>query len=259
MNEATLPDTQSIDEALGRSVLYSALAVALSPPKKGSLEHVFGPATSAILLDAARVLDRLAQTAELVRLAQESRVEELERAYQRLFGHTARGKVSPYETEYGRERPFGQSQELADINGFYNAFGLSLPKLRHERSDHVAVECEFLSFLICKGAQTLADGDLPSSDAVDRAERLFLREHLGQFGRALGRSLAQEADHRFYQAAGEVLFDFLTAECRHHGIPAGPEFLQLRSTSEMDVPMACSSECSLLRHGPVGRDGVEGR
>ena len=274
MADTTLTDERVIDVALSRSVLYSAVAAALGKPAKDSLERVYGETASAVLLDAARFVDGLdgemspnpaaestsaapgATVAPIVptvltmtRAVRQATLEELEESYQRLFGHTARGKVPPYETEYGRQEIFRQSQELADINGFYNAFGLTLVRSEFERSDHVSAECEFLSFLTSKEAQTLTAGDRESWEQARSAGKLFLKEHLGCFGRAFARSLMKEAAHPFYRAAGTLCFDFLTADCRYLGVPPGAEFIQLRSTKEADVPMACSS-CSLMQNSP---------
>jgi TorA maturation chaperone TorD len=72
--------------------------------------------------------------------------------HRRLFGHTVRGEVPAYETEYGDEALFQQPQELSDLGGFMQAFGLKLRPDAHERIDHVSCECEFLAFLGYKEA-----------------------------------------------------------------------------------------------------------
>ena len=67
-------------------------------------------------------------------------VSELASGYVRLFGHSLRGRVCPYEIEYGKREPILQAQALSDVGGFYRAFGL-VPSGKHgERWDHVAIE-----------------------------------------------------------------------------------------------------------------------
>jgi hypothetical protein len=46
-----------------------------------------------------------------------------------------------------------------------------------------------------------------------RAQRLFLREHLGQWGGALGQRIALRAEGAFYRVAGKGLADWITEDC----------------------------------------------
>jgi TorA maturation chaperone TorD len=253
-------DGSALDGALSRSVLYGALAALLRPPARESLAYVYGLEMASVLAEAAALLDEEYATsaplapvvARLLAAAREAEAEELGALYERLFGHTARGKVTPYETEYGRGEVFRQSQELADLNGFYRAFGLHLPAVRRERSDHVAVECEFLSFLAYREAAALATRDAERFWSAREAERSFLRDHLGAFGRAFASSLSQAAEDAYYLAAGDLLFLFLTADCEFLGVRPGPRSIELRPPEDDAVPMACAG-CALGAGGePAG-------
>ncbi len=69
--------------------------------------------------------------------------------YVRLF-HGA-GPVQLYETAYGDGRRLGgRSVEMADISGFYKAFGLEASGPDRNRADHLGAELEFLSLLLIK-------------------------------------------------------------------------------------------------------------
>jgi len=50
-------------------------------------------------------------------------------------------KASLYETEYGQ--PLSKGNKLADLSGFYEAFGFAFSAVQGEMLDHVAVELEF--------------------------------------------------------------------------------------------------------------------
>ena len=63
------------------------------------------------------------------------------------------GDCPAYETAYAH--PFSRQRELADISGFYRAFGV---QIEGERPDHLAVECEFASLLCTKEAIAGASG-----------------------------------------------------------------------------------------------------
>ena len=154
-----------------------------------------------------------------------------------------RGAAPPYETEYGANALFLQPQEMSDIGGFMAAFGLTVDPLGHERVDHVSCECEFLRFLCQKEAYALDAGDGETLRETRKAEKLFLKHHLGRFGPAFGRRVAREDREGFYGSLGELCAVFIEAECRRAGVPAGPEHIPLRSAEPDDVPMACASEC----------------
>jgi TorA maturation chaperone TorD len=74
----------------------------------------------------------------------------------RRLGHPVpESGVSPYETSHVKGDAFATSQLLADLAGFYRAFGVDLAD-RRERQDHVAVQLEFLALLAAKEARALA-------------------------------------------------------------------------------------------------------
>ncbi|MBI2080724.1 MAG: molecular chaperone TorD family protein, partial [candidate division NC10 bacterium] len=165
----------------------------------------------------------------------------------RLFGHTARGRVPPYETAYGEDSPFQPAQEMSDLAAFFRAFGLALRPAGHERIDHISCECEYLLFLARKEACALERGDQAMREETRRAARLFLRDHVGRFAPAFGKRLAREDPGGFYGALGELCAAFVTQECAWARVAAGPEVLRLRSPSGADAPMACGTGEQLLQ------------
>lgn len=241
-----------IDLALCRASLYSALALGFRAPTEETLTRLTSQEGKSALADAAAVLDihegpgLVAAVRELPGRGSRS-VGELSASFRRLFGHTARGPVPPYETEYGQEALFQQPQELADLTGFYRAFGLSLRTGEHERADHVSCECEFLSFLALKEAYALEQQDGLMLEETRKATRLFLRDHLGRFVPAFTKKLTREDGDGFYGTLGELCLRFIMQESTRLGIPVGPESLILRPATADGVPMACANgtECSL--------------
>jgi len=245
--------TTEVDIALCRSILYEALALGFRPPTAETVDRLASPTAVEALADAVAVLDSAWTTglATLVHRLSDSpvfpSVDTLQVSHRRLFGHTARGGVPPYETEYGEDSLFEPPQEMSDLGGFYQAFGLRLRSSERERIDHISCECEFMLFLARKEAYALAQADASMVEETRRAARLFLRHHLGRWAPAFGGRLAREDRGGFYGAAGRLLAAFVTQECARVGVPAGPELLRLRATSLGDIPMACGPADDLLQ------------
>ncbi|MBI3085133.1 MAG: molecular chaperone TorD family protein [candidate division NC10 bacterium] len=242
-----------MDLALCRSALYEALVLGFLPPTAEAISRLASSEGVAALADAAAELDKSWNTnlSQLIHRLTVSPIlpspDALGVSFRRLFGHTARGLVPPYETEYGEDSLFQPLQEMSDLAGFCHAFGLGLRPSEHERIDHIACECEFMLFLARKEAYALVMDDATMLEETRRATRLFLKDHLGRWAPAFGRRLAREDRGRFYGALGELLATFVTSECARVGVPAGPELLHLRSTSLSDAPMACGSGDELLQ------------
>jgi DMSO reductase family type II enzyme chaperone len=241
------PTPSDADVALCRSAVWEALALGFRPPTaEVVVARLAGREGAAALADAAVVVDNPDEPAvvALVRALGNDPPPPpatLQAAYDRLFGHTARGSIPPYETEYGEDSQFQPQREMSDLAAFFRAFGLVRRPDARERADHVACQCEFMLVLARKEAYALQVGDAAMVEDTRQAARLFLRDHLGRWAPAFGRKLAREDPEGFYGALGRLGAVFVTAECHRLGVTAGPELLRLRSTAMADVPMACGS------------------
>jgi DMSO reductase family type II enzyme chaperone len=242
-----------IDTALCRATLYSALAVGFRRLAEATIARFASEEDLAALADAASFLDRgggseLLAAVRKLAAAKSGSFQTMSDRFDRLFGHTARGGVPPYETEYGAEALFQQPQEMGDLMGFYAAFGLTLNSAEHERPDHIGCECEFASYLALKEAYALEHGETAMLEETRKAMRLFLRDHLGHFAPAFTRKLAQEAGAHFYGALADLCLRLVTLDCARFGVPSGPVSLSLRPAIDDRVPMACGSgtECMAM-------------
>ena len=237
-------EINEIDLALCRATLYNALALGFRPPTEETEDRLIRDPSVRALSDAAALIDQTRGSPVVsavwnLSTTEETSTTQLSASYRRLFGHTACGAVSPYETEYGTEALFQQPQELGDLMGFYQAFGLTLNMAEHERPDHVSCECEFLCFLALKEAYALERGDASMLEETRKTTRLFLRDHLGRFLPAFSKKLVREDPRGFYGRLGGLCYGFVTQECARFGIPLGPDNLSLRPAGDDGVPMAC--------------------
>jgi DMSO reductase family type II enzyme chaperone len=245
----------TVEAALCRSALWEALALGFRPPTPEAVARLATEDGAAGLVEAAEVAGGVPLAALVRQLAAaDTAPSHLATAYHRLFGHTARGAVPLGETEYGADELFLQPQELADLGGFYAAFGLAVAPGAAERPDQVSCECEFMMFLARKEALALERGAGPLAEATQRAARLFLRDHLGRFVPALASRLAREDPDGFYGALGALAGAVVRTECGRVGVPAGAATLRVRVPLADRVPMACGT-CPVGAPDAPGADG----
>lgn len=252
------PAPEPADLALCRSALYEALALGFRAPTRETVTRLASPEGAGALADALAVLDKawgIELSSHGRRLGGFCDFEALAASFHPLFGHTARGLVPPYETEYGDDSLFQPMHEMSDLAAFYRAFGLALAPMAHERLDHISCECEFLMFLTRKEAYALEQDDPAMLDDTRRAVRLFLRDHLGRWAPAFGRTLAREDSGGFFGTLGSLCVEFVSHECAQVGVTAGPEFVRLRSAAPADLPMACGPATELLQIGLPSKRG----
>ncbi len=238
-----------VDLALARALLCRALRLGFQKPTKETLGPLFSSEGRQAISAAALLLEDqgLRAAANYLSNLPEPTQDLITDTYDRLFGHTTRGRVCPYETEFGADHLFLQSQQLADIMGYFMAFGLLPKEDVGERVDHIAVQWEFMEFLSEKEAVASLRDDLDMLEETRKAYRSFLRDHLSRFGRAFARTLETEAPGSLYEMLGRLCLSFLTEECQRLVIPLGPELLMLRTGSLDDAPMACGSDSELVQ------------
>ncbi len=136
--------------------------------------------------------------------------EALRLEYDRLFRSS---EVWLYGSEHTAENEFQRAQNLADINGFYRAFGLEPDK---DRPDALSCELEFMHYLIFKKLHALKDKNKPGNRAKAStclgAEKKFFSEHLYPAAKSIARKITSQAKDGFYLAASQELLKFLEAE-----------------------------------------------
>ncbi len=246
------PNFPARDVALCRSILYEALALGFRSPTLETRHRLIDDGSNGALAAAAQVATgkRTGLETRVRRLAAwKGTLAGIRKDYQRLFGHSVRGPVPLFETEYGRGTVFQQPHELADISGFLHAFGLVQHPRSRDRVDHLSCECEFLLFLARKEAFANETGDGELLRATVGAERLFLKDHLGRFGPAFCRTLQRQDPGGFYGSLGGILQEFLQSECARFRVKTGSAVLPLRPNQEDTTPMACGEVPDLIRIG----------
>lgn len=201
-----------MDTAIRRSQLYRFLACAFLYPDENWLEE------APWVADIAQALGAPQLQIDDERLS----TDELQAEHRRVFGLT--GSLC-YETEYGLPHEFRQSQELADIAGFYRAFGFVMGGPVRERPDHLAAELEFMHALALKEAYALHNGAVEHAEICAGAQRVFIEGHLGQWIDLFAQSLAHNAHHGPYLALARFAAGFVADEAGRLGAHIEPRRL----------------------------------
>ncbi len=209
-----------VDEVqLSRAIIYRLLSLACSYPTPATCEALRGIVDPALV--AGEVLGpRVARdVARLCALIREHDDAALERAHARVFTMTTSPTCPANETSYTAKHLFQVSDQMADVAGFYRAFGV---EAQGERPDSLAMELEFGYLLALKEAYALEHDGRGKVAICRKAERAFLREHLGRWGHAVGGRMLAEDPGGVIGEAGALLKSFLASERRYlrSGAPA---------------------------------------
>lgn len=134
--------------------------------------------------------------------------------YLALFG-SHQSRVSLHETEYGRMRGMAKGNDLADLCGFYRAFGLEVTEEpeRRDLPDHLACELEFYGVLLARTAHLRNEDDHEGLSIVLDARRKFLASHLGRLALTVG-AAERVKTHPVYGPVMQWASDLVAAQCR---------------------------------------------
>jgi TorA maturation chaperone TorD len=205
------------DETLARAFVLRLLSQVFSYPTVGEVERMVHDDAPLALTAAAHLSDRVRRALIALDGALAGRTApELESRYAEVFTHVHSGDCPVYETDYGPRDVWRQSNDLADIAGFYRAFGFG-PHL--ERPDHAAVELEFLHVLAYKEVWATVHDDEANAAVCREAANAFAREHALRWLPALASRAVALAGQGPYAAAAELLSSFCSAESDRLGVP----------------------------------------
>jgi TorA maturation chaperone TorD len=242
---------------LARECVYRFLAAAFRDPWSDSWQPLFDETSRRLVCEAGALLqagpaatlgfgELPLEDLDISRLvaALPASSVELRAEYDRVFGLVLCRECPPYETEYHpAEETFLRAQQLADVAGFYRAFGLQPSRQRPERPDHLSLELEFMAFLLMK--KRLADGT--EAEAPERREtceaalRGFFREHFSWWTPSFATGLRRKAAGGFYHQLACVLAALLPLERERFQVPPPRQPLPPALIERPEESSACSS------------------
>jgi len=241
------PELTALDLAanVARQTLYRFAALSFLDPRRGAWERLHALRNDRVLTDAAAFLRALPEAqgqslaprdlpsqfldpkAVLAQLPT-SRTSH-NTLYENTFGLLVSSSAPPYEIEYVNSKlDFQRSNGLADISGFYRAFGLTIAENFPERPDHIVLELEFMAFLQGLERRAAQHGtNMLNQHICHEAQQRFLSDHLAWWTPAFARLLGRENPDGFYAAAGRFLAAIIPIERARLGVdppgrPAAP-------------------------------------
>lgn len=191
-----------------KAFLYRFLAEAFSYPTEERLKVL-----ESALEDLERVIEILNLHVDLkglsqaLKKAQEDPID-LQGEFTSLFETQMRAPAR--ETSYELDKTGRRSMEMADIEGFYRAFGLKIAE--PIEPDSFVAEAEFCSILNQKMYFLKEKGDEEGYTITKEAYEKFLRDHLGRWYEIFVEKLFQEANHPLYKELAFLVKTFLDKE-----------------------------------------------
>lgn len=213
--------------ALARARLYAYLAACFRYPDEAAWRELTCQEARSTLAFACALLAERAPYEALrphcggIPLRGIGSLDALREGYEAVFGHTVSKQCPPYETEYTNMHLFQQSDYLADLAGFYRAFGVEV-KAGTERLDHLAIQLEFLHLAAFKEAHALERGDAEGAEVCREAQAAFIEDHLGRWAGVFAKRLERKDPQGPYAAAARMLSDFIAAELQAHAAAPAP-------------------------------------
>lgn len=245
MTTPTTTDHAATDQrGLVRSAAYEALALAFAYPHADAEQGLrdlladLAEHETTAALDLLASLDALsaalAATDSLARAAEHTRLFDTETL------------CTPFETDYQAD-PFAKASQLADIAGFYQAWGVDVARARPTTPDFIGSELEFMSLIARKQAYAAARGWEAQEALARRAQRVFLQDHLGRWIPAFTAAVAERAEGspagHYFAAAAAAVARLVTVDVVLFGVrPVLLRHRMVGGEQPLDCPFAAPTE-----------------
>ena len=210
---------QNTGPELARAKVYGVIASAFAYPEDDTLEGVRGS-----LGELREALTAIGASAESVEMGMafasagtDTPSEVVQSDYNQLF--VGKQQCSLDESEYDKAI-FYRYQRMADIAGFYRAFGFENSTESYQRPDYVGTELEFMQLLLLKHAYAVEQGWDEKSQICEEAEGKFVREHLEWWVPSLCEKLRGASSCAFYRSLSNFLESFVRSESSRYLQPA---------------------------------------
>ncbi|MGQ0721528.1 MAG: TorD/DmsD family molecular chaperone [Candidatus Eiseniibacteriota bacterium] len=188
-------------------------------------------ATRSRLVDRPEAMRALEET---VAAARSTGPELWSDEHSRLFeGSTA---CPPNETAFVRR---DKGAVLADVCGFYRAFGFELSPDVGEKADHAVTELEYTAMLLVMLARAREAGDREAELVTSGGLAAFVRDHLDEWLPAFCEHLAETTTLPVYRGVAGLLGETLETLIERHSLPRAVPSHPTPCLADSGTPYEC--------------------
>lgn len=198
-----------------RSDCYRFLSACFCQPQKGLFLD------EQLLNNLTKNLKQISPGAAVFSAAMEENIlqysdEELSVEYARLFVGPFEIKAPPYGSLYldGGKTVMGDS--TMEVIRFYEEAGLTANKDCGDLPDHIAVELEFMSYLIYNEVQAMEKSDFKTALEMIKKQEQFLERFLGGWALSFCEKIKEAADNGFYAALADCALSYVRSSHPGH-------------------------------------------
>ena len=138
---------------------------------------------------------------------------ELADDYKALFSDSLQIKAPPYGSVHLEDSRRPSANIAAEVRKMYTEAGLVLDEGTREAPDHIAIELEFMHYLLSKEVQALRDNDQEMLRFFHDRQRIFSDKFLGPWVSSFCNSIRRNTENAFYLALADCtetyVFTFL--------------------------------------------------
>ena len=200
-----------------KSTLYGFVSTLFSDPESEKFSMMKNPEFQKMVLNSCLQFDENNESElsgtfqKVISMVNELNRETIQNENVSIFGHTLSKQTAPYALEHLKSTDvFFRTQKLADLNGFYKAFGMEVESI--ERADHIATQTEFLSYLILKELVAIKKNLEEEIEICQKAFIDFHQEHFFDWAKMFSENLIEKVEGEFYPAAGKFLWGLICKE-----------------------------------------------
>ncbi len=200
-----------------KSTLYGFVSTLFSDPESEKFSMMKNPEFQKMVLNSCLQFDENNESElsgafqKVISMLNELNRETIQNENVSIFGHTLSKQTAPYALEHLKSTDvFFRTQKLADLNGFYQAFGMEVECV--ERADHIATQTEFLSYLILKELVAIKKNLEEEIEICQKAFIDFHQEHFFDWAKMFSENLIEKVEGEFYPAAGKFLWGLICKE-----------------------------------------------
>ncbi len=194
-------------KAKADSLRYLSACFCLPQKELFLQEDLFGRLTQAL---SETCVEAIPFSKEMKKAFEEQDEERLRVDFAQLFIGPYELQAPPYGSVYldGERRLMGDS--TLEVMKLYEAAGLVLDQEVKEPPDHIAVELEFLSYLISQEAEALEKSETEKAMTFGNLKTLFLTKFLRPWVPPFCEHIKKATDNPFYQLLSNCLFTVIS-------------------------------------------------